>query len=366
MPNALRRSSITLLFISVLLTACNFNPNPPTPTVESMPTEPPTSTLETILTPLASPSLTLPATAAVVRLASPTPSNSPEAPTEAPTETPTPGPYIHRVQAGEGLYGIIAQYGYTNSSVFAAILALNPNIPNENSLPVGQEIMIPRMTHTPTPPNYEATVALAGTLGIRLPDQFADNTRFECHNVVDNESMIDIADQYNTTIQILSSLNPEISFYNCDFNNRSGGPNCSPLIRPGQCVQVPLPTPTPTLSPTPSGNETATPTPTYDPPRVINPPNEAVVSGNILLRWVSVGILGTDEYYFVDVNNRTSGETFTQVTKDTSLRLPSEMLPPEGAQHEIEWRVTVVRGQGEDYVVIGGVMPARIFRWQRR
>jgi hypothetical protein len=127
-----------------------------------------------------------------------------------------------------------------------------------------------------------------------------------------------------------------------------------------------MPTPTMTLSPTPSGNETATPTPTYSPPFIIYPPNGAIVSGSVLLQWVSAGLLKVDEHYYVEVTNRTASTQYTRVTKDTSLRLPSELVPPEGEEHDIEWRVVVVRGDSETFNVIGGVMPARTFKWRRR
>ena len=364
MPTTLRRAALVLILLSAVLTACNFNPDPPTPTVEALITPSPFATLEVSLT--ASQTATTAPTVAAIRLSSATPSHTPENPTEMPTPTPTEGPYVVRVNAGDTLFGIIGRFGYVDGRVIPAILTLNPNVPNENSLPVGQDILIPRMTETPTPPNYEATVAIMGTLGVPLPDQLSSNTLVECHTVIEGQSVIDIAEQYDTTLEIISRLNPELIFRNCDFNNRSGGPECSVNIQVGQCVNVPMPTPTMTLSPTPSGNETATPTPTYSPPIVINPPNGAIVSGSVLLQWVSAGLLKADEHYYVEVTNRTASTQYTRVTKDTSMRLPSELVPPEGEEHDIEWRVVVVRGDTETFSVIGGVMPARTFKWRRR
>lgn len=364
MTITLRRSLLVLILLSAVLTACNFNPDPPTPTVEALVTPSPSPTLEVSLT--ASQTATVAPTVAAIRLSSATPSHTPENPTETPTATPTEGPYVVRVQPGEFLYGIIERFGYTDGRVIPAILTLNPNIPNEESLPVGQDILIPRMTQTPTPPNYEATVSIMGTLGIPLPDQLPANTSFECHTVIEGERVIDIAEQYDTTLEIISQLNPELVFRNCDLNNRSGGPECNVNIQIGQCVKVPMPTPTMTLSPTPSGNETATPTPTYGPPIVIRPPNGAIVTGPVLLEWISAGILKSDEYYYLEVINRTAGTQYTQVTKDTSWQLPSGLIPPEGEEHDIEWLVIVVRGDTETFSPIGGVMPERTFKWRRR
>lgn len=364
MPNTLRRAALMLFLMSTALTACNFNPDPPTPTVELLLTPSPSPTLELSLT--SAQTATTAPTIAAIRLSSATPSNTPEDTTATPSATPTEGAYVVRVKSGDTLFGIIGRFGYMDGRVIPAILTLNPNVPNENSLPVGQDIMIPRMTQTPTPPNYEATVSIMGTLGIPLPDQLSSNTIIDCHKVIEGQSVIDIAEEYNTTLEIISRLNPELVFRNCDFNNRSGGPECVVNIQPGQCINVPFPTATMTLSPTPSGNETATPTPTYNPPIIINPPNGAIVSGSVLLQWVSAGLLKADEYYYLEVTNRTAGTQYTQVTKDTAWPLPSGLVPPEGEEHDIEWRVVVVRGDTEAFSVIGGVMPARTFKWRRR
>lgn len=364
MPITLRRAVLIAIFLSVVLTACNFNPDPPTPTVEVPVTPSPSPTLEVSLT--ASQTATTAPTVAAIRLSSATPSHTPENPTETPSAIPTEGPYVVRVSPGDNLLGIIGRFGYTDSRVIPAILTLNPNIPSEDRLPANQDILIPRMTQTPTPPNYEATVAIMATLGIPLPDQLPANTALECHTVREGENIIDIATEYNTTLEIISRLNSEISFLGCDFNNRSGGPECRPNIQTGQCVTVPMPTPTMTLSPTPSGNETATPTPTYNPPIIVNPPNGAIVSGAVMLQWISAGILKSDEYYYFEVNNHTAKTQYTQVTKNTSWPLPVALIPPDGEEHEITWRVVVVRGDTETFSPIGGVMPDRTFKWRRR
>lgn len=365
MPNGSHRAALLLTIVSVALTACNFNPDPPTPTIEAFVSPTPAVTLQAI-SPTPTLSATSPATVAAIRLASATPSGTPPPATETPSPTPTEGPYVVRIQSGDTLFDIIGRFGYTDGRVIPAILTLNPNVPNENNLPVGQDVLIPRMTYTPTPPNYEATVSIMETLGIPLPDRLPSDTEISAHTVTEGQSIIDIAELYNTTIEIISRLNPELVFRNCDFNNRSGGPDCSVIIRPGQSIQIPLPTRTPTLSPTPSGSETATPTPTYSPPITIYPPNGAVITGSVLLQWVSVGMLAADEQYYVEVTDRTANTLYTRVSKDTSLQLPIGLVPPDGAEHSIEWRVVVVRGDGASYTVIGGVMPSRTFKWRRQ
>ncbi|GIK29265.1 MAG: LysM peptidoglycan-binding domain-containing protein [Anaerolineae bacterium] len=351
--------------LMLTLAACNFTPQPPTPTVEPItsPTASPTSEGPTAT---ASLSPTSPPTVGPIRLASATPSVTPLPSTATATSTPTPGPYTYVVQSGDTLFGIIERFGYTDGRVIPDVLTLNPNIPSADNLPVGREILIPRRTSTPTPPGYEATVSMLGTRGVQVQQPISPNTEISCHQVQEGQTILEIAALYNTQLEVLANLNPEIIFRGCDFNNRSGGPDCVVRINIGQCVNAPLPTATPTLSPTPSGNETPTPTPTYNAPITVYPPNGSIVAGPITLEWVSVGVLAEDEYYYIELADRTAGLQYTQVTRDTSLRLPPELIPPDGAQHDVDWRVVVVRGSGENYSVIGGVMPSRSFRWQRR
>jgi len=354
--------------LSMALSACNFNTEPPTPTVSvpqsHTPAISPTPTIEATATISLTPS---PApTVERIVLITPTPPAPLEPTTEPATPTPTPGPYEVTVAAGDTMSRILPRFGYQDFSVLRAISALNPDV-NVDNLNVGQTILIPRMTYTPSPPGYEATVSMMGTLGIRPPEELAANTQLTCHTVIEGENIISIAESYNTTLEIIARLNPEIPFTGCDFNNRSGGETCNPPIGIGQCVQVPLPTATPTLSPTPSGSETPTQTPTFPAPLIITPPEGVTVNGRVTAQWISVGVLGADEYYYVEVTDTTLNTQFRQVTKDTSMVLPVALIPSDGQTHPMAWVVTVVRrNPGGGYAPIGGVMPVRSFNWQSR
>ncbi|MCU0464720.1 MAG: LysM peptidoglycan-binding domain-containing protein [Anaerolineae bacterium] len=363
------RQRLMLVALCALLSACNFNIEAPTPTV-AVPETPTVAGTEASPTAEASlaPSLT-PSTAPTVErvvLITPTPEAPIGPPTEPPTLTPTLGPYEVTVAPGDTLAGIVSRFGYRDLSVLRAITTLNPNV-NVDNLQVNQPLLIPRMSPTPSPPGYEATAAMRATLGIRSPDQLAENTELVCHTVIEDENIISIASSYNTTLEIIARLNPEISFSGCDFDNRSGGETCNPSIFIGQCVTVPLPTATPTLSPTPSGNETATPTPTFAAPVVITPPDGVTVSGAVTVQWVSVGVLAPDEFYYVEVTDTTLNTRFTQVTKETSMPLPPALIPSDGQTHAMAWLVTVVRrNAGGGYAPIGGVMSVKTFNWQSR
>lgn len=358
---------IFLVAVAMFISACNFNIQEPTPTVENVTetiTPAPDQATETPIPTITSEASSTPR---AIQLESPVPTNTPLPPTMTATPTETPGPYEHTVAQGETLGFIVQLYGgYSNlRSIFQEIVALNLNVPNENSLPVGQVILIPRQTATPTPQGFELTATAYATRGLDLPQAIPTNAVIDCYEVQEGETIISIAEDFNTTIEILSELNPDISFLGCDFNNRSGGENCIVSVLPGQCVQVPYPTPTPSLSPTPSGNETATPTPTYAQPRIISPPQGWTLRGVIPLQWVSIGLLEPDEYYYVEVTNTNTGEVFREVTKATTLDLPLSMMPPSGESHQLNWFVSVV-SENEDgsFKRLRDLDSVHTFKWE--
>ncbi|MCU0496571.1 MAG: LysM peptidoglycan-binding domain-containing protein [Anaerolineae bacterium] len=355
------KAIILALCLIMTISACNFNVNLPTPTAEGiLETVDPLPNIDESATPTPSLSPSLSPTAEeVALLVSPTPSGSPMPPTETLTLTPTQGPFEHRVQANETLYDILVQYGYFTLDVVSAVAAINPNISDLNSLNVGQVVLIPRQTLTPTPIGFEATQAINATLGFqRLSGAFPPNTEFGCHTVEEGETIIEIAIDYNTTIEVLKDQNPTIPFLNCDFNIRSGGAECTVPLRIDQCVRVPFPTATITLSPTPSGSETATPTPTHSAPRIIQPISGAIVQGVIALQWVSVGVLQDDEAYFIVIRNLNdpNAAPTQRATRNTSLLLPEELIPTDGQDRVYEWTVSVARrNQQGVYAMSGGV-----------
>lgn len=296
-------------------------------------------------------------------------SDTPLPPSATPTPTETPGPAEHTIQSGETLGYIVQLYGHRSFDVFDAVVRINDNIPNADALPgPGNVILIPRPTATATPTGQ--AIAEAPAVGNANPpsvSQQAGGLLQTAHIVQEGESLVDIAQQYNTTLEIISQLNPDIGFFGCDFNIPSGGPDCIIILQVGQEVTVPAPTPTPTLSPTPSGLETATPTPTYTAPITVFPPNQGIAAPGIFsLQWVSTGILDPDEVYLVyikDVTADSSVNAFT--TRSTAFELPSELIPRSGQTHEFQWWVTVGRRNAEGFFEdISGDAPINTFFWQ--
>lgn len=358
----LNRKTIWLALLAALLASgCELSQLPQaTPT-----TAPETATPTTMPTDTPSPTLTR-----IARLESPTPTATVGTPTDTPTATPTPNPYAtYVIQPGDTLLYIIqlAPFNYRSDAVVNEILRLNPNMSDINHLPPpGSSITIPLPTATASPEGYDLTA----TAQPNLPQNgVPSNAQIVQVTVQEGETIVGIAGQNATTLVILATLNPQLSFYNCDFNNPSGGPDCNVPLRIGDPVNVPALTPTPTLSPTISGSETPTPTPTYAAPMLLFPPQDANAGARTFqLQWISVGVLKDDEVYLVEIKDDTKGgDTFRDITRNTSYLLPESMVPTDGQPHTIEWRVSVAAPNDKGvYRYIGATGDWRKFQWQSR
>lgn len=356
---------VSLVLLGVLILAgCNFAPLPQgdfTPTVE-----------EVVLTvpPSPEPSLTPSFTPEMMAITT-EPTETPLPPSETPFPSETPGPYEHVIQANETLLYIIQLYGYRDFGVIDEIIRINDNIPNADRLPgPGSVILIPRQTVTPTPENIEPT-AQANLAGIE-PTSAQTGLNFDApiipYTVIQDDTIVGIAQNYGTTLEVLARLNQDIPFFGCNFEIPSGGPRCNPPLQIGQIVNVPAPTPTPTLSPTPSGDETPTPTPTFAAPMIVSPPQDAQVPPqSFRLEWVSAGILQPGEVYLVQVEDTVTGTKFNEITTNTSLRLPDTLIPTDGQAHVFNWTVTVAKPNEQGvYRIISGAPTIRTFRWMSR
>jgi LysM repeat protein len=145
-------------------------------------------------------------------------------------------------------------------------------------------------------------------------------------------------------------------------------PAGSDVIRVNQSIIIPQGTPMPTPTPTPNPNATPTPLPVYMAPPLLNPSNGAVFGGPealIVLEWASVSLLDSDEWYELRLS-RPGIDPLIERTWSTSYRVPAELFPPPGATtREFNWRVRVVRRipSTDEYAVASDQGPVRTFRW---
>jgi LysM repeat protein len=145
-------------------------------------------------------------------------------------------------------------------------------------------------------------------------------------------------------------------------------PAGSDVIRVDQSIIIPQGTPMPTPTPTSNPNATPTPLPIYSAPPLLNPPDGAVFGGpeaTIVLEWASVSLLDSEEWYELRLS-RPGMDPIVERTWSTSYRVPAGLYPPPDATtREFSWRVRVVRRiQGsDDYALASEQGPVWGFRW---
>lgn len=293
-------------------------------------------------------------------------------PTVTPTASPQPteGPCEMTIADGDTLYGLALLCGHVDLSIVDVIVDEN-NLSCDSCISIGQSITIPRPTPTPNPEpidtgggessnaaeiggGSELAVAdvselsaddLLATRAVQIEPTLDSNLMF--HTILKDQTLYDIIAIYDIDVKILSEINPEVDFPQCDFGETFGGQTCYVFFREGQRIRVPAPTPTPTLRPTLSGSETPTPsaTPTVNIPSIFSPENGTQFDATqiISLRWLTTGTLGTDEVYTVRVTNIDTAQTYIGLTCDLSFSLPANWQPEGGRNQRYEWSVSVAR-----------------------
>ncbi len=311
-----------------------------------------------------------------------------------PTATPTPTitPCYQTAQQGDTVLGMAYRCGHRELAIVDVILEIN-GMENPQELQLGQTLEIPWPTPTPVPgqeltvtaedaePEAEAPEA-AATLRVNVfgtPDALAKYENIEptlrpgqaWHVVEPGQTILGIAFTYDTSIETLSQINPEIPFLQCDYGDPTGGPNCVVMIYERQRVRVPVPLPTPTLSPTPGGTLTPTPspTPTFNAPYVLGPEDGARFATDqlVTLRWGSTGTLGAQERYIVRVRDLDTGQKYTAAVAETSYILPGGWQPRDRNRHTFEWRIAVGEIDERGMVVTEQyATEPRRFTWESR
>lgn len=346
------------------------------------PTAPPTSTPR-----VATPAHTLtPTRDAMMSL----PTVTPMPPTATPTPTVTP--CYQTAGQGDTVLGMAYRCGHRELAIVDVILEIN-GMKNPEELQLGQTLEIPWPTPTPGPGQELTATAQEGepetqgqeaspTLRVNVfgtPDALAKYENIEptlrpgqaWHVVEPGQTILGIAYIYDTTIETLSQINPEIPFLQCDYGDPTGGPNCVVILYEGQRVRVPVPLPTPTLSPTPSGTLTPTPspTPTFNAPYALGPEDGARFAADqlVTLRWGSTGTLGAQERYIVRVRDLDTGQEYTAAIAETSYILPGGWQPRDRNRHTFEWSIAVGEIDERGMVISARyATEPRRFTWESR
>ncbi|MBZ0294717.1 MAG: LysM peptidoglycan-binding domain-containing protein [Anaerolineae bacterium] len=281
--------------------------------------------------------------------------------TETLAPTDTPGPCMQQVQQGDSLIAIVQRCGHRDLAVIDLVLEEN-GLDAPELIQVGQTLIIPWPTPTPNPEadSSDSTEAVEGEAssqevaaveinplsGLPVPPTETLQPGVAWHTVAQGETIISVAYQYGANVKILSELNPEVTFSQCDFGLEAGGAQCSVSLIEGQRIRVPSPTATPTLSPTPSGSETPTPspTPTFNAPNAMSPSDRMLFQRDefVTLRWVASGSLASGQVYRVEAEDITTGDTYQADTTELFLVLPKEWQGTDGTRHEYRWRVSVI------------------------
>ncbi|GAB4510232.1 MAG: hypothetical protein OHK0046_06680 [Anaerolineae bacterium] len=306
-------------------------------------------------------------------------------PSPTPTQTFTPEPCIRSVQANDTLYGLANSCGHLSFDVLNLIVELNDSLDTvDTPLQIGQQIIIPWPTTTPDPnavatqaPTDSAALGEEGQTEVSAFDENFDplfvptatlRPDVMIHTVLPDENIISIAFLYGANVEILSQLNPEITFSQCDFGVATGGPRCTVQIFQGQQIRVPAPTPTPTLPPTLTGSETPSPTPTatFNAPVLQSPSDRANFLRDqiITLRWSPTGTLNPSQTYLVWVEDLTAGIVYTAETLDTSFIIPAEWQGTAEPRHEFAWMISIIdAGQPENTYFTTSTLT---FTWEGR
>jgi LysM repeat protein len=290
---------------------------------------------------------------------------------------------VRIVQPGDTLYSIALACGYRDASIIDVIVAEN-ELASADSITVGEEIIVPPPTAVGELGSTATETPLEGAVlpqGIALAAQVSDATfapgitptatlqaGVQWHIVQSNETMLAIAVQYGVNAEILSQLNPEVPFLQCDFEFDSGGPRCIVQLIVGQQIRVPAPTATPTIPPTPSGSETPTPTstPTFNAPSSVSPGDRALFQADqlVTLRWVTTGTLNADTVYRVRVRDLTANREYAADTRELFFIVPTDWQGQDQRRHEFEWSVSVVSTNTQEQPIFS--TQPRIFIWESR
>jgi LysM repeat protein len=291
------------------------------------------STPEVIIPPTITSTITITVT--------PTNTATEQPPTNTATLEPSPTPGTYLVQENDTCLGIAAFFGVSVQS----IVTLN-NLPSTcDNLYIGQPLMIPAPTATPSP-QPSATFSLA------------EQTEAACekvdYEVKENDTLGAIASAYGIPMAELQEYN--------------GLPSETVYI--GQNITIPLCKRFATPGPTP----TPTPPPPYPGANLLLPADGTaftLANDSVTLQWASVGTLRENEAYVVIVEDVTlaDGTKVVDYVVDTKYNVPVTLRPKDNTPHIFRWKVSVARQTSTDdngnpiWESAGAESAQRVFSW---
>jgi LysM repeat protein len=272
---------------------------------------------------------------------SPTLTQTEAPPTVTFTPEPSPTPIIYRVAQDDTCISIAIFFGVSVQS----IVTLNNLSTACDTLFIGQQLLIPQPTPTPTS-LPSATLSLA------------DQTEAACekvdYTVQENDTLSTIASAYGVPMAAIQ-----------DYNGLIGD-----RVQIGQTLTVPLCRRFATPGPSP----TPTPPPPYPAPNLLLPADGATFNlgeETITLQWASVGSLRENETYRVTIENLTQADGLRTVdyVTDTKYIVPIELRPQASTPFIFRWTIGVARQIGTDtsgnpvWESAGMISESRVFSW---
>ena len=277
-------------------------------------------------------------TATITPTASLTPTLTPPAPTETPLPSPTP--FTYKVKANDTCSTI----AYAFKVSIQAIVLLN-NLPAScNTLSIGQNLLIPQPTPTPT---ALPTATLSPMDATEAACQKVEYT------VAENDTLSSISLNYNVPGEAIKQYNGLVN----------------DIVRSGQKLVIPLCARN-VIGPTP----TATLPPPYPAPNLLLPADGATfmsLEDVVTLQWASAGTLRENEAYAVMVEDITEGQGRKMVdyVNDSKYLVPDTFRSNDSAPHVLRWWVQTVRQVGTDdegnaiWESAGAASAPRAFIW---
>ncbi len=290
-------------------------------------------------TPTARPSMTPTVTA------SPIPTS-----TLPPTATPTPQLTVYIVRPGDTLSTVAGQFDVSVAALMEA------NGLTGHMIQVGQELVIPV---------DNGSASTSPEAGETREPEATSQPETSIYTVQAGDSLSEIARRFDVSVEALMEAN---------------GITDPDSIREGQELVIPggvsvLETPGIGGAPTPTIESLLV----YPAPSLLGPADgrefrEEQAELPILLNWLSVGLLGEDEWYsvflrYVDPEEGEERE-IVEFTKANSYHVSAELRPPLDSEwHAFEWQVRVVRlietetEDNPEIVPLGRITETRTFLW---